>query len=113
MPSIEAMLITFAGCSGLAAAFSAPWNACTMKKGDLRFRFITLSQPLSGNSSNGALQAAPALLTRMSSLGSASLNRSARAFTPSTVDTSCGMEMQLGPSSAAVASQAAGLRELM
>ena len=61
-------MITLDGCSKVAAAFRAPWSAWVRKKGDLTFRSITLSQPLSGNSSKGAPQAAPALLTRMSSL---------------------------------------------
>lgn len=49
-PSIEAMLMTFARWS-VAAARSIGVRACVRKKGALRFRSTTLSQPLSGNSS--------------------------------------------------------------
>ena len=38
-------------------------SACVRKKGAFRFRSTTLSHPLSGNSSYGAPQAAPALFT--------------------------------------------------
>ena len=51
MPSIEAMLITLAGCSALAAARSGACSALVRKNGVLTLRSITLSQPLSGNSS--------------------------------------------------------------
>ena len=47
-------------------------SACVKKNGVFMFRSTTLSQPASGNSSKGAPQAAPALLTRMSSAGSCS-----------------------------------------
>ncbi len=116
MPSIEAMLITLDGCSCEPDALSAGCSAWVRKNGDFRLRSRTLSQPLSGNSSNGAPHAAPALLTRMSSLGSSAVMRCASAVQPSTVEMSCGREMQVPPSfesSAAAASQSLGLREEM
>src|SRR5215218_5803484 len=70
MPSTEAMLMTLAGRSCEAAARSGFASALVRKNSDLTLRSITLSQPLSGNSSKSAPQAAPALLTRMSSFGS-------------------------------------------
>src|SRR4051812_803127 len=48
MPSIEAMLITLAGRSALAALRSGPASACVRKNGVFRFRSTTLSQPFSG-----------------------------------------------------------------
>ena len=66
---MEAMWITLARWS-VAAARSIGASACVRKKGAFRLRSTTLSQPLSGNSSKGAPQAAPALLTRMSSVDS-------------------------------------------
>ena len=114
MPSIEAMLITFAGRSWLPAAFSAPCSAWVRKKGDLRFRSITLSQPLSGNSSKSAPQAAPALLTRMSSFGSRARKPSASALhAVDRRDVLRQRDAVAGRSSAAVASQASALREEM
>ena len=74
MPSIEAMLITLDGFSAVAAARKDAASALVRKNGVLRLRFITLSQPLSGNSSKSAPQAAPALLTRISSFGFALLD---------------------------------------
>ena len=65
-------MITLAGLSCEAPAASLARSAWVRKNGDFRFRSSTLSQPLSGKSSNSAPQAAPALLTRMSSDGSAS-----------------------------------------
>ena len=93
MPSIEAMLITFAGRSALAAARSGLCSALVRKNSDLTFRFITLSQPLSGNSSNSAPQAAPALLTRMSSFGSRLMISAASCSQPALVDISIGSAM--------------------
>ena len=62
MPSIEAMLITLAGLSAVAAARSGAASALVRKNGVLRLRFITLSQPLSGNSSKSAPHAAPGIV---------------------------------------------------
>ena len=109
--SIEVMLITLAGRSRLAAAFSAGWSAWVRKKGDLTLRSITLSQPFSGNTSNGSPQAAPALLTRMSSASVCSASWAASALQPATVDTSWGRGMHFSPSSFAVSKQASALRE--
>ncbi len=69
MPSIDAMLMTLAGCV-CAAARSGAISAWVRKNGDFRFRSTTLSQPFSGKVSKVSPQAAPALLTRMSSVAS-------------------------------------------
>ena len=106
-------LMIRAGSSAVPAASSSGRNARTRKNGALRFRLTSLSQADSGNSSNGAPQAAPALLTRMSSLSSRAANAAASALQPATVATSCGSGMQAGPSSAAVSSQPDALREEM
>src|ERR1700754_2959693 len=114
MPSIEAMLMTLAGFSAEAAARSGFASALVRKNSDLTLRFITLSQPLSGNSSNSAPQAAPALLTRMSSFGSSLMISAASLSQPSTLEMSIGNAMHSpsysADSSLAVASQAAALR---
>jgi len=113
---MEATLITLAGFSLLAAFRKGSASACVRKNGDLTLRSMTLSQPFSGKASNSASQAAPALLTRISSLGSRSRYAPARSFAPSTVETSCGSGKQVPPfleSSAAVSSQAAAFREEM
>jgi hypothetical protein len=116
MPSIEAIMITLAGLSCEAPAASLACSAWVRKNGDFRFRSSTLSQPLSGNSSKSAPHAAPALLTRMSSEGSSAPIRAASDLQPSTVEMSCGSEMQVPPPAdrrSAVASQSADLREEM
>src|SRR6266581_3600981 len=64
MPSMEAILMTLARFSALAAARSGAASALVRKNGVLRLRFATLSQPLSGNASKSAPQAVPALLCR-------------------------------------------------
>src|SRR6266853_4863800 len=117
MPSIEAMLMTLAGFSADAAARNGAASALVKKNGVLTLRFITLSQPLSGNSSNSAPQAAPALLTRMSSFGSSRMISAASLSQPSTVEMSIGSAMHSPPYSAvnslAVASQGPALRAVM
>ena len=76
--SLPADVSTMAGVEGLAAAFVAREEkldilvnnagaAWVRKNGDFRLRSTTLSQPFSGKVSNDSPQAAPALLTRMSS----------------------------------------------
>ena len=105
--------MTFAGRAALPPAFSASNSAWVRKNGDLTFRSMTLSQPFSGNASNGSPHAAPALLTRISSFPSCSANCAASALQPATVETSCGSAVQLGPSSAAVAKQTSALRAEM
>ena len=113
-PSIEAMLITFAGLAA-APLRSASCSACVRKKGDFRLRSTTLSQPFSGNVSKVSPHAAPALLTRMSRRSLRCVKAAARPRAPSTVDTSAGSEWQ-GPSddsSRAAASQASALRDEM
>ena len=114
MPSIEAMWITLARWS-VAAALSSGVSAWVRKKGVFMFRSATLSQPLSGNSAYGAPQAAPALFTRMSRLGSCCWYAATRALMPSSVDTSAGSDTQgpMADSSLAVASQASALRAEM
>src|SRR5271154_2885872 len=109
MPSIEAMLITLAGRFTLAALRNAGAMAWVRKNGVLALRSRTLSQPDSGNSSKGAPQAAPALFTRMSSLGSRAITAAPSALAPSTVEIFMGIDRQLPPSldnSCAVLSQA-------
>src|SRR5882757_1608311 len=100
MPSIEAMLITLAGLSAVAAARNAAASALVRKNGALRLRFITLSQPLSGNSSKSAPHAAPALLTRISSFGSRFLISAASISMPAMVEMSIGSAMHSPPYSA-------------
>ena len=109
-------MITLAGVSSLAAARRGSRSAWVRKKGDFKLRSTTLSQPLSGKASSSAPQAAPALLTRMSSRPSLARKASARARQPSTVETSCGSDRQRPPfadSSRAVASHTSALREEM
>src|SRR5665213_1458696 len=117
MPSTEATLMTLAGRSADAAARSGFANALVRKNTDLTLRSITLSQPLSGNSSNSAPQAAPALLTRMSSLGSRLMSSLASLSQPSTVEMSIGSAMHSplysAESSFAVASQGPALRAVI
>ena len=109
--------MTFAGRSALAAARSGSASALVRKNGDFTLRSITLSQPLSGNSSNSAPQAAPALLTRMSSFGSRLTISAASLSQPSTVEMSIGSAMHSpsysAVSSFAVASQGPALRAEM
>src|SRR5882757_10435115 len=93
MPSIEAMLMTLADLSADAPARSGFASAFVKKNSDLTLRSITLSQPLSGNSSNSAPHAAPALLTRMSSFGSSLMISEASLSQPSTVEMSIGSAM--------------------
>src|ERR1700737_2616710 len=117
MPSIEAMLMTLAGRSADAAARNGAASALVRKNGVLRLRFITLSQPLSGHSSQSAPHGAPALLTRMSSLGSRFLISAASISMPAMVETSIGSAMHSPPYSAvssfAVASHGPALRAVM
>ena len=87
------MLITRAGSSVVAAARSSGSNRTVRKNGPFRLMSITLSQPDSGNSSSGAPQAAPALLTRMSSFSSRSRKSAQKRSTPSTDARSLGSEM--------------------
>ena len=85
--------MTLAGRSCEAAARSGFASALVRKNSDLTLRSMTLSQPLSGNSSNSAPQAAPALLTRMSSFGSSLMISAASLSQPSTVEMSIGSAM--------------------
>src|SRR5271169_6669905 len=113
MPSIDAMLMTLAGRAAVAAFRNAGAMACVIKNGVLALRFRTLSQPSSGNSSNFAPHAAPALFTRMSTLGSLAITAAASDLTPARVDTFMGIDMQLPPpsdNSRAVSLQASALR---
>src|SRR5258706_13899236 len=117
MPSIEAMLITLAGFSAVAAARRGAASALVRKNGVLTLRFITLSQPLSGNSSKSAPHAAPALLTRISSFGSRFLISAASMSMPARVEISIGSATHSPPYSAvssfAVASHGPALRAVM
>src|SRR5271169_5352366 len=116
MPSIDAMLITLAGRALVAALRSAGAKACVKKNGVLALRLRTLSQPSSGNSSNFAPHAAPALFTKISNLGSLSITAAASALTPARLETFMGIDMQVPPSldnSCAVLSLASALRAEM
>jgi hypothetical protein len=117
MPSIDAMLMTFAGLSAEAAARNGAASAFVKKNGVLTLRFITLSQPLSGNSSKSAPQAAPALLTRMSSFASRFLISFASMSMPARFEISIGSAMHSPPYSAAssfaAASHGPALRAVM
>ena len=111
-PTHDAMLMTFAGrCC--AARRSISCSACVRKNGAFRFRSTALSQPASGNSSNAAAQAAPALFTRISSWLSRSASAAARHWAPARVGTSAGSAKHepVAASSSAVCSQAAALRD--
>lgn len=79
----------------------------------LEIQIHDLSQPFSGKLLKSSPQAAPALLTRISSFDSRSASAAAGICTPPTVDRSCGSAWQLGPRASAVVSQSAALRELM
>ena len=107
----------FAMCLAEAAARSGFASALVRKNIDLTLRFITLSQPLSGNSSNSAPHAAPALLTKMSSFGSRLMISDASLLQPSTVEMSIGSAMHspsyCAVSSFAVSSQGPALRAVM
>src|SRR6516225_10316377 len=98
MPSMEAILMTLAGRAAVAALRNAGARAWVRKKGALALRFRTLSQPSSGNSSKLAPQAAPALFTRMSTLGSRAITAAASDLAPASVETFMGIEMQAPPS---------------
>src|SRR5258707_5197275 len=117
MPSLDAMLITLEGFTAVAAARSGEASDLVRKKGVLRLRLTTLSQPLSGNSSKSAPHAAPALLTRISSFGSRFLISDASISMPAMVEMSIGSAMHSPPysadSSLAVASHGPALRAVM
>ncbi len=67
-------MITRAGSSAVAPAFSWGSSAWVSMNGALTLMSITLSKPISGNSPSGAPHAAPALLTRMSICDSRSVS---------------------------------------
>ena len=111
-PSMLAMLITLDGRSCVAFARRAACSAWVRKNGVFTFRSITLSQPLSGKVSNDSPQAAPALLTSMSSVVSCSRYCAAMARAPSAPEQSPTNAMQVpkAESRSAVAWHAAALR---
>src|SRR6476469_1596592 len=113
MPSIDAMLITLPGRSADAPACSSACRAWVRKNGVFRLRLTTLSQPFSGKVSKSSPQAAPALLTRMSSDDSCCAYAATSDWTPCASETSAGNETQTpsDDSSRAVASQASALRD--
>ena len=93
-PTHDAMLMTFAGrCC--AARRSISCSACVRKNGAFRFRSTALSQPASGNSSNAAAQAAPALFTRISSWLSRSASAAARHWAPASLRRSAAIAERL------------------
>ena len=114
-PSMDAMLMTFAKRSFDDAARSSGASAWVRKNGVFMLRSTVLSQPLSGNSSNSAPQAAPALFTKMSSFDSRLEISATSEAIPSCVDTSPGIEMHSPyiDNSLAAASHCAALRAVM
>lgn len=78
IPSTEPMLITRAGDSGEAAASRRGVTAWVIVKTRVRLRVRTRVHALSGNSSYGAPQLDPELLTRTWSFDSRFFNSSAR-----------------------------------
>ena len=64
-PSTEPILIIRAGSAGVAAASKRGVTSCVMEKTRVRFRVSTRAQAASGNSSKGAPQLLPELLTRI------------------------------------------------
>src|SRR5215472_5795946 len=109
------MLMTRAGSSAVPAASSSGKNARVMKNGAFRSRSTTLSQAAAGNSSNGAPQVAPALLTSTCNAGSRWPISAASRRHSASVDRSAGMAtiFPYGVSSRSAAAQASALRELM
>src|SRR5262245_55549422 len=107
--------MTLAGSSGRAAFSNSGVRSLVRKKIDLTLVSITLSQPASGYSANGAPHAAPALLTRM--LSDCSLPDIVRTSCsrPSVVERSAGHETHLpiADSSSATPSQTSFFREEM
>ena len=97
------------------AARSSGASACVRKNGVFMLRSTVLSQPLSGNSSNSAPHAAPALFTKMSSFDSRLEISTTSAAIPSCVDTSPGIEMHSPymDNSFAAASHCAAFRAVM
>src|SRR6516162_3742018 len=109
------MLMTRAGSSGVPAASSSGKNARVRKKGAFRSRSTTLSQAAAGNSSSGAPQVAPALLTSTFTAGSRWPTSPASRRHSASVDRSAGMATicPYWVSSRSAAAQASALRELM
>src|SRR6516164_9202553 len=109
------MLMTRAGSSGVPAASSSGKNARVMKNGAFRSRSTTLSQAAAGNSSSGAPQVAPALLTSTFKAGSRWPTSPASRRHSASVDRSAGMATicPYWVSSRSAAAQASALRELM
>jgi len=114
-PSMLPTLITRAGSSAVAAASSNGRNARVRKNGVLRFRSRTLSQAEAGNSSSGAPQLVPALLTRMWTRSSNRPTSSASRRHSSSRDRSAGTDSTTPylDSSATAAWPASALRELI
>ncbi|ALE77835.1 hypothetical protein WY02_04565 [Pseudonocardia sp. AL041005-10] len=102
------MLITRAGSSADPAASSSGRNARVRKNGAFRLRSSTLSQACAGNSSSGAPQVAPALLTSRCTRSSRSPTSAASRTHSSSDERSAAMPVP--PISAAVSAQASALR---
>src|SRR5258707_3319176 len=113
---MDAILITLAGRAADAALRNAGARACVKKNGVLALRLRTLSQPSSGNSSKAPPHAAPALFTRISTLGSWAITAAASPLAPATIDPFMGIEIQVPlplVNSFAVSLQASALRAEM
>lgn len=79
------MLIILAGSEGVAAASSSGVTSCVIVKTRVRFSVRTRVHAESGNSSYGAPQFEPLLLTRMWSFDSRFLSSSARRLQSSSL----------------------------
>lgn len=91
---------------------------CALRKTLLTFRFMTLSNELSGVSSNDAPQEAPAFANRMSTWSVCLLTSATRRSTSDALAMSAGTEIALpwkgrAFRAAHASSQAAALREVM
>src|SRR5690606_21536392 len=89
-PSIDPTLMIRDGLSGLAATRNRGNNACVRANTDVTLSPRTLSNPEAGNSSTGAPQIAPALLTSTSTRSKVRVTNSVRSAIPSAVLRSAG-----------------------
>src|ERR1700737_2907107 len=106
MPSMLPVLITRAGSSGVAAAFNIGTSARVSRNTPLMLTAKMLSKPDSGNSSNGAPHAAPALLNSAWMASSESASDDASVRTPSAVPRFAGIAAT-GPSGDSASTAAA------
>jgi hypothetical protein len=114
-PSIEPMLMTRAGSSGVPASSSNGTRNLVRWKTPLTLTARARSHAASSNCSSGAPQVAPALLTRMSRLDSRAATASASRRHSASVDRSAAMASHSPSfdSSAAAWSNTSALRDEM